>query len=116
MLRSSGLKIFTMLHLLTVGFEFRDIFYYSLIRVKESNLGTDYQITVMNGNLEKLLYGNHIIKKRKGFLQIDADDTTEQDMLKVSISEALSKFLQVPIEKHIRSTQNKVSIPQSPVS
>lgn len=103
-----------MINLLTVGFEFRDTFYYSLIRVKENNLGTDYQITVMNGNLEKLLYGNHVIKERKGFLQMDANETTEQEMLKVSIAEALSKFLHIPIERHIHNAQNNVNTTHLP--
>jgi hypothetical protein len=84
--------------LLTIGFEFKDDFYYSLIRVKEKEESVDYQVTVMNGDLEKLLYGNHIIKKTNGCLRIEIEEPTEQEMLKVSIAEALSTFLDVPLE------------------
>ncbi|MEO5995554.1 MAG: hypothetical protein ABIN89_02565 [Chitinophagaceae bacterium] len=84
--------------LLTIGFDFKNTFYYSLIRVKEKEPGIDYQVTVMNGNLEKLLYGNHIIKKVDGYLRIEMAEPTEQEMLKVSIAEALSTFLNIPLE------------------
>lgn len=90
-----------MMNILTVGFEFRNVFYYSLIRVKEKETGTDYQVTVMNGKLEKLLYGNHIIKERDGSLLVEVTDTTEQEQLKITIAEALSKFLHIPMEKKI---------------
>jgi hypothetical protein len=88
-----------MLNLLTVGFEFRDVFYYSLIRVKDKAVGTDYEITVMNGKLEKLLYGNHVIKQRNGCLVVEVTEPTEQGLLKQSIAEALSNFLHVPLEQ-----------------
>ena len=90
-----------MLNLLTVGFEFRDVFYYSLIRVRDKVIGTDYEITVMNGNLEKLLYGNHVIKQRNGQLLVELVETNEQEMLKLAIAEALSNFLHVPLDKKV---------------
>ncbi len=88
-----------MVNLLTVGFEFKDTFYYSLVRVKEKAAGTDYEITVMNGNLEKLLYGNHVIKERNGRLHVEIADSTEQEILKATIGEALGKFLHLPVEQ-----------------
>lgn len=92
-----------MTNLLTVGFEFNDTFYYSLIREKEKAAGTDYEITVMNGNLEKLLYGNHVIRKRNGCLQMAIAGNSEQELLKATICEALAKFLHLPIKKMLAS-------------
>ena len=92
-----------MFTILTVGFEFKDNFYYALIRVKPKVSGTDYEVTVMNGNLEKLLYGNHVIEQRNDHLQIEAANTTEQELLKAAIADALSQFLKIPSEKKIRT-------------
>ena len=87
-----------MTKLLTIGFDFMEQFYYSLIRVKERENFNEYEITVMNGTLEKLLYGNHVIREKNGYLQVLTSTNTDQGKLKVKIAEALSTFLQVPLE------------------
>jgi hypothetical protein len=87
-----------MTKLLTIGFDFMEHFYYSLIRVKERENFNDYEITVMNGTLEKLLYGNHVIREKNGYLQVQTNTNTDQGKLKVKIAEALSNFLHVPLE------------------
>jgi hypothetical protein len=88
-----------MTKLLTIGFDFMENFYYSLIRVKERETCKEYEITVMNGTLERLLYGNHVIREKNGYLQVQTSDNTDQCKLKFQIAEALSKFLQVPLEQ-----------------
>jgi len=90
-----------MFTILTVGFEFNDNFYYALIRVKPKAPGVDYEVTVMNGNLEKLLYGNHVIEQKNDQLEIEAAYTTEQGLLKIAIAEALSRFLKIPLQKKV---------------
>ena len=62
--------------------------------VKEKENATEYHITVMNGDLEKLLYGNHIITEVDGQVQIDSPiENNEQLYLKFQIEEALSRHL-----------------------
>lgn len=99
-----------MFNLLTVGFEFNDSFYYSLIRVKPKTSGTDYEITVMNGDLEKLLYGNHVIKQRDNYLEYELLETNEQGLLKLAIANALSKFLKVPLERKERAENTALTV------
>ena len=82
--------------IMSIGFEFKGKEYYTLIRVKEKSDKTEYHITVMNGELEKLLYGNHIINEVNGHLQIDSGlEVNEQGKLKRQIIDALIKHLQV---------------------
>ena len=83
--------------LLTIEFEFLEQFYFSLIRVKQKNGLNEYQVTVMNGELEKLLYGNHIIQVEDGHLQVEFSENNKQELLKLRVAEALAKFLRIPL-------------------
>lgn len=84
-----------MAKLLNIGFEYKGCIHYSLIRVKEKENCIEYQVTIMDGNLEKLLYGNHIIKEVNGQLEIDLPDDNEQRELKSTIAQSLNAYLQV---------------------
>jgi len=46
--------------MLSVGFEYRKKKYYALVRIRERSGQNECVVTVMNGELETLLYGNHI--------------------------------------------------------
>ena len=91
-----------MSRILTVGFEFHDIFYYSLVNVKEIEGETQYKITVMNGDLEKMLLRNNIIKEKNGYLYIEISEDKNHDELKLKIAEALSAFLKLPLQKKLK--------------
>lgn len=87
-------KMNDMATIMSLGFEYKGKEYYSLIRVKERNENTEYHITVMNGELERLLYGNHILNLVNGSLRLDdLSDNSEQCRLKRQIAEALDKHL-----------------------
>ncbi len=90
-------------HILTVGFEFDDIFYYSLVRVKESDSETEYKITVMNGTLERLLLGNNVIRKKNSHLNIEMLEYSKQEQLKLAIAEALGTLLNKTLERDSKS-------------
>jgi len=87
--------------ILTIGFEFREMFYYSLITVKEMADETEYRITVMNGKLEKMLFGHNIIKEKNQVLYIEVSEDAKQDELKLSIAESLSSLLRMPLQKEL---------------
>lgn len=81
--------------IMSLGFEFKGKEYHSLIRVKEKEEKTEYHITVMNGDLERLLYGNHIVREENGELNTEGfPEINDQWMLKKQIVQALSKHLQ----------------------
>jgi hypothetical protein len=84
--------------ILTIEFEFLGQFYFSLVRLKQKNGLNEYQVTVMNGELEKLLYGNHIIRVEDGHLQVEFSENNKQELLKLRIAEALGKFLRIPLQ------------------
>lgn len=79
---------------LSVSFEFEGCNYYSLIRRKRKQGDNEYVITIMNGKLEKLLYGNHIIKEVNGQLVSEQEPPNpKQAQLKKAILDALRNFL-----------------------
>ena len=92
-----------MSNFLTVGFWFCERLYHSLVMVKKRSDCTIYQITVMNGDLEKLLYGNHRIYEMNGCLNVEACENEDQQILKLNIAEALSKLLRIPL-KNVRQS------------
>jgi hypothetical protein len=59
----------------------------------------EYQVTVMNGKLESILYGDHVIKEENGFLLLEDITEDQQGKLKLTIAEALGKFLNIPLHK-----------------
>jgi hypothetical protein len=85
---------------LSVQFEFDGGTYFSLIRKKKKINSIEYHITVMNGELEKLLFGNHIITQVNGVLQ--AKFNTE-DKTVIRLNQAITKAL----EKYL-SSENSV--------
>lgn len=51
----------------SIRFNYRKSAYEALIRVvKEKDNKKEYRITVMNGELEMLLYGHHMLKEEDG--------------------------------------------------
>ena len=86
-----------MSRMLTVGFDYKDNFYYSIILVKESAAETEYKITVMNGDLQSQLTGNNTIKQKDGQLDIDSKQCENLKPLKTKIAQALGQLLQLPI-------------------
>ena len=83
--------------LLTIGFDFLEDFYYSLIKVNEKDDHTEYQVTVMNGKLEKMFYAGHIFNQINGYLQVDLQGDKEHEKFILRIAEALSDFLKIPL-------------------
>lgn len=80
--------------MLSLGFEFGETHYSFLAQVKEKDNRTEYHITVMNGELEKVLYGNHVIFEINGQLQVEGpSENNKQLALKNQIAESLNQYL-----------------------
>jgi hypothetical protein len=81
--------------LLSLGFSFESDNYNALIRVKKKLGRTEYHITIMNGPLEQLLYGDHVIYEVNGELSNDVAGGDKRKMaLKKAIVKSLSDYLQ----------------------
>jgi hypothetical protein len=81
---------------ITLAFKFCEKIYNSVILVKKNKDRTVYQITVMDGDLEKMLYGNHRIYEKNGILEVEPCANKDQQLLKTRIAEALSQLLHLP--------------------
>ena len=82
---------------LSVTFQFEGAEHSSLIRKKRKSNHIEYSITVMNGELEKVLFGNHILKEINGVLEIDQIiPSDKQSQLKLAIAKELKKYLASP--------------------
>ena len=79
--------------ILSLKFLYADTEYYSLLRVKEKENLKEYHITIMNGELESRLYGNHIVTEVDGLLTVGLPENRELARLKLQIAEELSKYL-----------------------
>ena len=79
--------------IISLGFDFKEEFHYVLITVKELKESIQYRITVMNGELEQLLYGCNVVNEVNGELELDdCNGNKEKWLLKKQIIEALSKY------------------------
>ena len=83
---------------LVIPFDFCHATYYSLIMCKSKTDCTEYRITVMNGDLEKLLFGSNVIKEINGSLHLDIPNNEPQGRLKMEIAKSLEKILNIPLQ------------------
>lgn len=83
---------------LVLGFEHNNVIDYCLIRLKIKGDCNEYAITIMNGKLEKLLFGSHTITEKDGCLLLEASDNKEQYRLKEQITKSLGELLGLPVQ------------------
>jgi hypothetical protein len=80
--------------MISLGFKFREVSYNALIRLRESGIKKEYVITVMNGELEKILYGNHILVEENGEFLSNTEHAGEKAFeLRTVITKALQNYL-----------------------
>lgn len=82
---------------LTIGFEFHEDFYYSLVEVNELDGCTEYQIMLMDNQLTHLSAEDHVIREKDGYLQLRDTESEKYEPLKMKVAESLSQFLHKPI-------------------
>ena len=84
---------------LVIRFEYSKLFYNSLILCKSKSDGTEYRITVMNGDIEKQLCHNNTIKEINGCLQIELSGNSLQDQIKMEVARALGQIIGMPVRE-----------------
>jgi hypothetical protein len=82
-----------------LAFEYSNVIHYCLIRFKGLQKHNEYAITIMNGELEKILFGNHIICEKDGYLFLESKGDEVQRLLKERIALKLSKLLNLPLKR-----------------
>ena len=89
--------------MLSIKFDFRAREYCALVRMKEREAKIEYHITIMNGELERLLYGNHVLVPESGLFKSELSPDTDVGRLKCIIAEALNK--QIALESGPEASQ-----------
>ena len=85
-----------MARLLSIGFSFFQEDHYTLIRVIEKPTQTEYHVTVLNHELDQLLYGNNVFVAKDGSIHLDRTSHNKaQEILRMQIAEAISDHLKV---------------------
>jgi len=80
-----------------IPFEYNGFHYMAVIRVRKSPGAREFHITVLNWELERLLYSNQVIKEVDGVLQANIRaEKVEQTKLKLTIASKLSENLKIP--------------------
>ena len=83
---------------LVIGFDFDNTVDYCLVRLQKGDGCNTYQLTIMNGELEKLLFGNHVLYEKNGFLEVEETGDEKLDRLRLSIAQALGDLLNLPVK------------------
>src|SRR5688572_37556 len=95
------------MEIMSLEFSYRSKTYYALIRTKIVQQEKQYHITVMNGELERLLYGHHIVSPRgNNFLHVANEEIAGPEVteLKQCIIEALWKYLGIGKKVYYETT------------
>jgi len=80
-----------------IEFEYRGRHYDAAVRIWEMNKGREFQITVMDWELERILYGNHIMNEVDGVIHANVKpENNDQAELKLTIAARLGHYLKVP--------------------
>jgi hypothetical protein len=81
--------------IISLEFIYKSTMYYALIRTKEYEERRLHSVTIMNGDLERLLYGNHIIIEKEGCFQSALPVMNIQiGELKQCVINALCRYMQ----------------------
>lgn len=80
-----------MTDIVSLPFKYNERSYTALITIKKASDHTEYRVTVMNGELEKLLFGHHIIIGKNGhFLTGEVFENSATQQLRQAILGALT--------------------------
>jgi hypothetical protein len=79
-----------------LSFDFKGQHYDAAIRIRQKAAGREFAITALDWGLERLLYGNHIIREVDSTLQANVlAEKKEQTELKLIIASRLSEYLKI---------------------
>jgi hypothetical protein len=80
-----------------IQFDFRGGHHEALIRIFKKAAGHEYHITVLDWDLERLLYGNEVIEEKDKVLHANVlPEKPDQAELKLIIAARLSTYLKIP--------------------
>lgn len=80
--------------LFSINFSFENVEHTCLITTKWVDEKRMYKITIMNGELEQLLFGENYLKEVDGIIELPATQELRYQKLKVAIAESLQKHLE----------------------
>jgi hypothetical protein len=85
----------TPMQMFAFPFDYKTREYFSLVRVKPRVDGIKLEVTIMNGDLERLFYGHHVFKVDHDCVESDCEPVDgEIRELHTQIKNALGCFMQ----------------------
>lgn len=82
---------------IALEFEFKQHRYEAVVRIKPGKTGREYHVTILDWQLERLLYGNEVISETNGAIEANVcPENAEQSELKITIATRLAKHLGMP--------------------
>jgi len=80
-----------------IEFDYRGRHHDAAVRIWEMDKGREFQVTIMDWELERLLYGNHIFNEVDGVIHANVQpENNDQAELKLTIAARLGHYLKVP--------------------
>ena len=80
-----------------IEFDFRGHHHDAFVRIWEMDKGREFQVTIMDWELERVLYGNHTMKEVNGAIQANVlPENKDQTELKLTIAAKLGHYLGIP--------------------
>jgi hypothetical protein len=81
--------------IICIPFEYNDKEHYTLIRLRPAKDEVELHVTIMNGELQNQLYGQHVFKYRIGNSTIEMDGDIDGNHLKSRVARAINEYIRL---------------------
>jgi hypothetical protein len=89
--------------IISIEFEYKEKTHFALVRIKEKKEHKEYHITIMNGELEQKLYGNHVFIDEDSWIVLSPVPENRTGQLRLAVGKALCKHFNKP---HLIAEEN----------
>jgi len=80
--------------MLSISFSYKQKEYYTLVRVKPRLDNTRLEVTIMNGELEKVFYGHHVFNLENGCVNCSSEPVDKEIReLHYQVRQAIDMFV-----------------------
>jgi len=94
--------------IVSIEFEYKQKVYYALARIKDKKDHNEYHITVMNGELEQKLYGNHVFVEDESWIELSPMPENRTGQLRMAVGMALCKHFNKPYHFAEKTAKDEV--------
>lgn len=77
----------------TLPFEYNGKKYSAIVHEKLFETGREYRLTIMDGGLESLLFGNHVLVEKAGKICCKKEPNQQNEKLVQQLANSLNEYL-----------------------